>query len=79
MRVVGSGTIVMNRNLDPSIVVVNLDACLGSVCMPHDVRQGLPSDAIHRRSSLARNRLKIIRQGELDSETGCSYGLDELG
>jgi hypothetical protein len=73
-----SGAIVANRNLDASIVVVNLHVCLGGTRMSNDVRQCLPGDAIYRRSSLARNRLKIIRKSEVDGKTSGARGLDQI-
>jgi hypothetical protein len=73
-----SGAIVANRNLDASIVVVNLHVCLGGTRMSNDVRQCLPGDAVYRRSSLARNRLKIIRESEVDSKTGGACCLDQI-
>jgi hypothetical protein len=72
-------TIIANRNLDQAIVVVHLHTRGGGMRMPDDIRQCLSGDAVHRRSSLAGNRFKIIRQLELDSETSRTNRLDQIG
>ena len=68
----------MNGKINPAILMINVHAGCGGMRMPNDIRERLPGDAVHSSASLLRNCLKIIRQRELDGDSGRAYVLDQI-